>query len=203
MNEKELEDYLENHLEAILPAGAVLIGRQIPLPHGRLDLLAWDYGRTYVIELKARRLEENDVGQILRYVHDVHWFLLVAFKNALRDDDLWMAPSWRGELYSDRLAMYAGFETDIPHIVPLLIGQSVPNKVAAAAAGARIETMAWTEADGRPSFVHIGDTEAVDAALLQNPAWTNRITQLSSALADHDAEWKITYSLEKLFEVQP
>lgn len=71
ISEKQLEDWICKHPEDVFGSGAEIIGRQIPLPHGKLDLLIYHKGWTYVAELKARPLKEQDVGQVWRYHFDV------------------------------------------------------------------------------------------------------------------------------------
>ncbi|MGQ0801918.1 MAG: endonuclease NucS domain-containing protein [Pseudomarimonas sp.] len=66
--ERDLEDHLANHLEALEP-GLVLVGRQETTPVGRIDLLARSStGQTVVIELKAGEARDAAIGQIARYI---------------------------------------------------------------------------------------------------------------------------------------
>jgi len=69
--ENELEDFLAVHPGSFLEDdSAVVIGRQVALPHGRLDLLIF-VDTLYIIELKARPLIPKDVAQVLRYQLDI------------------------------------------------------------------------------------------------------------------------------------
>jgi hypothetical protein len=66
--EKDLEDYLEGHLEEIEP-GLQKIGRQHPTTVGPMDLFARAAnGNLVVIELKKGRVADKVFGQICRYM---------------------------------------------------------------------------------------------------------------------------------------
>jgi hypothetical protein len=68
IDEKLLEDFLENHLEE-LENGLKLIKRQKDTRVGRIDLFAMDRnGYCVIIELKKGRTADKVLGQILRYV---------------------------------------------------------------------------------------------------------------------------------------
>lgn len=65
--ERQLEDWIENE-PSLLREGLQIVGRQITLEAGRLDLLAVDpQGRWVVIELKAGRLYRETIAQALDY----------------------------------------------------------------------------------------------------------------------------------------
>ena len=70
INEKQLEDYIANDPGCIWNDQAQLLGRQVSIPHGRIDLIIF-YDVLYIVELKARPLQEKDVCQVLRYMRDV------------------------------------------------------------------------------------------------------------------------------------
>ena len=69
--EIQLEKHLEDWIEAdpsLLQAGLTIIGRQITVVGGRLDLLAVDpQGRMVVIELKPGNLDRATIAQVLDY----------------------------------------------------------------------------------------------------------------------------------------
>ena len=65
--EQQLEDWIEAD-PSLLQAGLTIIGRQISVIGGRLDLLALDtQGRLVVIELKPGNLERETIAQVLDY----------------------------------------------------------------------------------------------------------------------------------------
>jgi len=73
--ESEIEAFLEKCPHVLSEDGCTeFIGRQVDLPHGRLDLLLSD-DQLLIVELKARPLEEKDVCQVLRYQYDIRALL--------------------------------------------------------------------------------------------------------------------------------
>ena len=65
--EKKLEDWIEND-PSLLQSGLTIIGRQVHVEGGPLDLLALDpQGQWIVIELKAGTLRRETVSQVLDY----------------------------------------------------------------------------------------------------------------------------------------
>jgi Holliday junction resolvase-like predicted endonuclease len=66
--ERHIEQVVVQYLGEIEP-GLTLVGRQIPTPAGRLDLLCKDAAGTYVVvEIKRDQGTDRVVGQILRYM---------------------------------------------------------------------------------------------------------------------------------------
>lgn len=66
--ERDLEDHLVAHLEAIEP-GLQLITRQANSDVGRVDILARAAdGQTVIIELKVGEARDSAIGQIARYI---------------------------------------------------------------------------------------------------------------------------------------
>jgi hypothetical protein len=69
--ESKLEDWIEKD-PSLLRAGLVIIGRQIYVEGGRLDLLALDpLGRFVVIEIKRGELRRDTVAQALDYASSI------------------------------------------------------------------------------------------------------------------------------------
>jgi hypothetical protein len=203
IKEKEIEDLICRRPSCILPEGAVILGRQIPLAHGRLDVLAWNYGITYVIELKARPLQEKDIGQVLRYTHDVKRHLFVAFHNAIRQDPHFELESWRGNTYADALMPFANAVPDeFPAIQPMLIGSAAGSSVMAAAGGACIEVLVWSANEEKleMSFSHVPFHESIDAALHSTPDWASNVVAKAQRLALEHTDWHIDRAIESLFE---
>lgn len=202
MKEKELEDLICANPHCILASGGIILGRQIPLTHGRLDILAWDYGQTYVIELKVRPLQEKDVGQVLRYTNDVRRHLQVAFQQAIKQDQHFDLETWRGNVYADRLMPLADPTLGgVPAIQPMLVGPSATSSVLASAHGAGVEIKVWTANDeSEIRFKPTGEHDSLNTALDFTPQWAIRITALAQELAWEQADHHIDYNITKLFK---
>jgi len=70
--ERDLEAWIE-HDPAVLETGLVIVGRQIRLEGGPLDLLALDpQGRWVLIEVKRERLRREVVAQAIDYASCLH-----------------------------------------------------------------------------------------------------------------------------------
>lgn len=66
--ERDLEDHLVHHLELIEP-GLTLVGRQVSVDVGRIDILAKDRaGASVVVEVKVGEAKDAAIGQIARYM---------------------------------------------------------------------------------------------------------------------------------------
>jgi Holliday junction resolvase-like predicted endonuclease len=69
--EKDLEDWIEND-PSLLQCGLRIVGRQVGVEGGRLDLLALDpLGRWVVIELKAGSMFSDVIGQTMYYASSI------------------------------------------------------------------------------------------------------------------------------------
>lgn len=70
--ERDLEDWIERD-PALLERGLVIVGRQIRLEGGPLDLLALDpQGRWVLIEIKRERLRREVIAQAIDYASCLH-----------------------------------------------------------------------------------------------------------------------------------
>jgi len=73
----DLEQYLEDWIArdpSLLQQGLVIVGRQIGLEGGRLDLLGLDpQGRWAVIEIKSGRVRRETIAQALDYASCIAW----------------------------------------------------------------------------------------------------------------------------------
>jgi len=69
--EKSLEDWIEDD-PSLLQSGLTIVGRQVPVDAGRIDLLALDpQGRWVVIEIKRGQLRREAVAQVIDYAASV------------------------------------------------------------------------------------------------------------------------------------
>lgn len=66
--ERDIEDYLCNNYEEFF--GGVFLGRQVDIGVGVIDILLYDpeENSLTVIELKKETVDENAIGQIMRYM---------------------------------------------------------------------------------------------------------------------------------------
>lgn len=66
--ERDIEDHLVQHLDGI-EKGLTLVGRQVSIEVGRIDILAEDAkGQRVVIEVKVGEAKDSAVGQVARYL---------------------------------------------------------------------------------------------------------------------------------------
>jgi hypothetical protein len=66
--ERDIEDHLVHFLD-VLEKGLTLVGRQVVIDVGRIDILAQDAkGQRVVIEVKVGQAKDSAVGQIARYL---------------------------------------------------------------------------------------------------------------------------------------
>lgn len=142
ITEKQLEDFVCKHPEYMLWNEVEIIGRQIRLPHGILDVLACD-GRALVVELKVCTIKEKDVGQVLRYAYDVG--AEIRRLGATEDPmDYFTLKVSRAARFRDLWIEYHGMSiTDYNAVIPVLIGPDITLNAKVAAAGAGIEVFLW------------------------------------------------------------
>jgi len=183
MKERQLEDWICQNWE-LSPWGQlneVLIGRQIRLKHGRCDLLAF-HAYPHLIELKARKIREQDIGQILRYRHDVS-----KVPNALCLDNPYgyikggneyehqqFMRAWR--LASQLPPTPEELRTRLPFQMTL-VGISIDEKTHASADGAGIDISLWKESQGKVVFGHPSREWQSDQRWTYKnlEAWTERL----------------------------
>jgi len=178
ISERQLEDWIVEHWDDV-PFTGDYIGRQIELPHGRLDLLGF-LDVAQVIELKARPLKEKDIGQLLRYTGDIKATLQMAYdcndKDRLRS---LLQTEYQWELVNDILQLLAskptaraGFERSI---APILIGSSVTESILACAYGANIEVYTWKHYEGY-GFEFYHHTRGIDFYDAVMAWWADHVT---------------------------
>ncbi len=88
--EKNLEDWIEKD-PSLIQEGLTIVGRQVNVEGGRLDLLAVDtQGRWIVIEIKAGQVRRETVAQAIDYtscISALPWSALLAKANAYLKDN--------------------------------------------------------------------------------------------------------------------
>lgn len=159
IRERDMADWICTYPDTLLE-DLEIIGREVTLEHGRLDLLGWYPDGTWVIELKTGPLTEYSVGQVLRYRHDVCTQLRTVgaweyplgcpsegYKEKPEDTRFRHAWNWHHSLSSES-------ESD-PSVQAVLVGTSIDSKVLAAASGANIMVMTWRHQSGAFYFKHI------------------------------------------------
>jgi len=137
MSEHQLETYLCEHPQQCLGPHHIIIGRQIRVAHGIIDVLAIWTSPTgsqcvQVIELKERELKAQDIAQVLRYRLDIYTTMLDYAVNQ-------PPPSEIPEInraFTGSLACIAGCE-------PVLIGDGCSPHVLAAADSAGVAVRKW------------------------------------------------------------
>jgi hypothetical protein len=162
ISEKMLEDWLCENPEELF--GMVLLGRQIRLEHGILDILGYrpDIRRPVCIELKARPLKEKDIGQVLRYAYDVDNLMRGGWSRLERGSDTWLT-KWDHNImdrmfggdpenYRDEIFERLFYDEWVNHCSPTLIGAGVNDSVYAAARSAGIVVLVWSFEDGVFTF---------------------------------------------------
>lgn len=180
-NERELEDWICDHWnDTPCPPGhttpwlgSTFMGRQVPLLHGICDILA--AGDTVeIIELKATRIREKDVGQILRYAHDVFHYLRCF-------DGDHTSTAYRGNAYEENTIIREAFETHResllgPRMRPRLslVGPSVDRKALASASGGDIEVWLWRY-DRATNLFQFEPVDPTDQRLNRYPDWAIRL----------------------------
>lgn len=139
ISERQLEDFICKNPEYSLWEGVEIIGRQVSLAHGRLDILAWDGSQTLVIELKARTIQEKDIGQVLRYRQDIEVELCrIGMREHPADVSL------RPKLFNERWTEYHCLSAIGRYsLAPVLIGSGINSKAMTAARGAEAIVILW------------------------------------------------------------
>lgn len=182
ISERQLEDWICEHPDSLGGPHINLIGRQIPLVHGILDILAFDC-RVLVVELKARDLKEEDLTQVLRYAHDVDRFTETIMERIvchLSDD----AGPLEQEIFKDNFDRYMGLTQwgyNGPQVVPMLIGTGINKNTLIACNGVGIEVGIW-KYDDNSFTIKIPDPDPIEYRQLRAPDW---LKQLVEIIGDH------------------
>ena len=167
ISEGKIEDSVCNYPNVWLGDYVEIIGRQIQLPHGVLDVLAYGDLQAYVIELKARKIRGADISQVLKYCYDVSEYLQTHYVNDVPGPDNY-DPDPRGNRgtppffanYSNWTTAYlssllaqqfdwgifydmAAYDYRCDVIKPVLVGTDIDESILAAASAAKIEIIIW------------------------------------------------------------
>jgi hypothetical protein len=153
VSEKMLEDWICENPKVIY-YNIEILERQLRLKHGVLDLLGWSDGfGLLAIELKRGTLREQDIGQVLRYTHDINkilsdmWFELDMFIEESPDVDQAIIDHLKkmrqniSKTFTESL--YCEMLKDSPKCTPMLIGKSIDEKTFAAAEGCGAHVLVW------------------------------------------------------------
>jgi len=198
--EKELEDYVCAHITDVLDEYAVFIARQVPLVHGRLDILACDGSSVYVIELKVKPLKEKDVGQVLRYTADVEKAVgTVVYSLIGKMTKTITCPSLMDKIWFDKLGKLIDASNDKPLMQPMLVGPSVDETVIAAASGGRVRIQTYTEEAGGIAFESAYNHETSSHYSLHRPNWAYQIADLLLTEVKEETQWQFDRCVENLF----
>ncbi len=184
-SERELEDYICEHPKEAFGDGAEIVGRQISVKHGRLDLLVWDdeFGSICVAELKITQITPKDVAQTLRYFFDVWHTLAGVMVDGLQSYQMDVAyttewqrvfePSWNG-LTDGRMEA-------------TIVGPSIERNALAAALGAGCRVILWDHEDGAFSFRY-GPTFLDEKRDNDTPLWAQNIEELALRFCDREKQ---------------
>jgi hypothetical protein len=208
--ESELEDFLEKCPGALREDGCTaFIGRQVDLPHGRLDLLLSD-DQLLIVELKARPLQEKDVCQVLRYQYDIRAILRQSGRYLREHPEAFPGRSNYGgglaireyDAFIAKRFMMTGDTADEPITCPVLIGSAASEEIVAAmdAIGGRVYVWKAYEYEKIFSFWRrFPEIESItEAGLNASNQWIERYIGWSSDLgmieADHEQDllvWRL------------
>jgi hypothetical protein len=209
LSEKELEDLFcarPPQLALWTPADRPLyiIDRQVALPHGILDVLAWD-GLLYVIELKCGAILEKHIGQVLRYTADVRnglaWAALQTFDEASPLPSLTVHGDLSKYIAAQHFDQSHGITGDSQMIFPVLIGKEINEGVLAAAEQAKISVYFWMEEGGS---IYLEDTSPAsffydDFLQGRIPSWLTQTHRIMLTSVEADAKRDYEESLQALF----
>lgn len=180
-----------------------IIGRQVPLLHGILDVLAIrtiDLGwkETYLvrqilaIELKAVPLQEKHIGQVLRYAADLRMLL----------DYLVLAHPCTPKAWDLKWEFFDGAKTHDargagPRIAPVLIAPEISPLLAHTCQGAGIETYEVAK-DGSSICVY-GKMCELDFEEMSHAPWAHTIATAFYEDFDDEVESEYETALLGLF----
>jgi hypothetical protein len=198
ISEKMLEDWICENPQYAIGAYTEIIGRQISLPHDRLDILAWEIDRINVIELKARPLKEKDIGQVGRYACDVsHIIARIGTQERPKPEN--NVRSLQHTIYEDKWHEYHGnWEHEPVH--PILIGSQIDEQTLAAAAGIGIDIRLWHYDEATNEIiVSFPNYNCLCADIPPYPNWALRLNELIKVLCVKESDREFTQEIKALF----
>jgi len=181
VSERELEDYICEHPET-LARNLRMVGRQIALPHGVMDLLGV-WGRAYAIELKTRPLHERDIGQVLRYVGDLMAILSYYYmEDRAPDCPAPDSDTYTRERYNLALSWKHGLGGAWNYSIGgILVGTGASETLITAADGAGVCVFIWKECNKEIALECVGsggDSFSRNPIAGHYPAWVDATSRL-------------------------
>ena len=125
MLEKQLENYIVDHIGDGIFSGfgnqITIVGRQVQLPHGIVDLLLFNGESFWVTELKAVSVKPRDYTQVMRYTQDIKEIIAnLGTKWAMQPDS---------DECSNFIEATRWFWYTEESVIPVLVGPSCPENV--------------------------------------------------------------------------
>lgn len=189
LSERQLEDFICRYPDAYgeadpSPGHRKIIGRQVDVEHGRIDLLVWhdwwDWAcNIEVVELKAGTLTADATGQVWRYTRDVRHVMDSHFHTFNPFDMYDMGQEGQAWQYLTEAISTLGNPDNIIH--PVLIGTDITSDAAAICEATQISVYLWkhNRDDNTISFTHLPGRKALrplpDAPA---PKWTEELYDL-------------------------
>lgn len=215
ISEKMLEDFFYEYPEELY-SNIEILGRQVTLPHGIVDLLGWDclLNRVMVIELKACPIKNRDIAQVLRYCHDIGIILRRAGNSLLNEAEISgdlsdfgptrkeiFLKNWRTRLEDINEDGY--FYRFGDSIKPVLVGTSVDYHTLIAAKQANIWLVLWEHnpKDNTISTYFAPSIKSIDVDA--PPTWATEIVNLIFDACFEETEQEYQTDLNYLFELEP
>jgi hypothetical protein len=158
--ENVLEDWICDNPEDALGTGMLIIGRQVKLKRGALDILAFSMpdnfsnGYTLIIELKARPIKSADISQVLRYTYHVKELFrtIISEETSLgrrneKTIEHYLGTTFASDEALKRWGRYSDYhgitDQDEWFFTPVLIGTDISDNEATAAHEAGIAVLLW------------------------------------------------------------
>lgn len=186
MLERQLEDYICAHPEVLHRderESIEILGRQIRVPHGIIDLLVWRnsswLGRTlhglYLIELKRPRVKEKHVIQLLRYRADLMRILRDMTWPYVRD-----GPTGDFDRHYRDCWYDLAYDESHPNrwLGLWIIGPAISERAASVCRDNYIWFSRWYSIDGEVQIERSSLPKPTKCAFTKQPRWLTRLEQL-------------------------
>lgn len=195
--EHDLENFICEHPNVLNPVQSSvfdykIIGRQVKLPHGILDLLVLCQYEGYpkhilVVELKNGPISDSAISQVMRYCYDVRMIVNRAVEQLPFDYD----SCGRNEF--DMMRQCESIELPDKLVRPVLVGTYIAANLLEACGAAGIDALTYNIADDtvRISFVFrelIGKRWYAED---ERPGWVNDIMDTLIFVASRNAAEKM------------